>query len=165
MFNIGDKVVYGKTGVCTVENKCEKEIIKNEKRLYYVLKPQSNPNSTIFAPVDSQKVFIRHVMTKDEAEKLILEIPDISGRAADIELSREQYETMIATHNCEDLVGLTYRLYTKRMSDIENRKKPGFVDEKYLLLAEKLLFGELSAAIGIPFDEVKDYIGEKLNNK
>ena len=44
-------------------------------------------------------------------------------------------------------------------------QKPGFVDEKYLLLAEKLLFGELSAALGIPFDEVKDYIGIKLNNK
>ena len=69
---------------------------------------------------------------------------------------------MIATHNCEDLVGLTFRLYNKKKTALENRKKPGFIDERYMALAEKLLFGELAAALEIPFDQVKNYIGEKL---
>ncbi len=165
MLRVGEKVVYGKTGVCIVEGQCEKEIIKNQKRLYYILKPVNNENSTIFAPVDSNKVFVRPVITKDEAEELILRIPEIAESSADIELTKEQYEAMIATHNCEDLVGLTVRLYNKKKSALENRKKPGFVDERYMALAEKLLFGELASALEISFDDVKGYIGKKLNNK
>lgn len=162
MLKIGEKVVYGKTGVCIVEGQCEKELIRNQKRLYYVLKPLGSDNNTIYAPVDNNKVFIRPIMTKDEAEQLILSIPEITESSADIELSKEQYEAMIATHNCEDLVGLTFRLYNKKKSALENRKKPGFVDERYMALAEKLLFGELAAALDIPYDSVKGYIGEKI---
>lgn len=163
MLRVGEKVVYGKTGVCIVEGQCEKEIIKHQKNLYYILKPVNSEHSTIYAPVNSSKVFVRPIMTKREAEELILKIPEITKTSADIELSREQYEAMIATHNCEDLVGLTFRLFNKKKEALENRKKAGFVDERYMALAEKLLFGELSAALEIPFDEVKTYIGEKLN--
>ncbi len=164
MLKVGEKVVYGKTGVCIVEGQCEKELIKNQKNLYYILKPESSENSTIYAPVEG-KVFIRPIMTKAEAEDLIQRIPEITENSADVELTKEQYEAMISTHNCEDLVGLTCRLYNKKKSAIENRKKPGFVDERYMALAEKLLFGELAAALEIEYDEVKPYIGEKLNNK
>lgn len=165
LLKIGEKVVYGKTGVCIVEGQCEKEFIKNQKKQYFVLKPLGNQNNTIFAPVDGNKVFIRPIITKTQANELILKIPEISENTENTELTREQYETMIATHNCEDLVGLTTRLYQKKKSALENRKKAGLVDERYMALAEKLLFGELSAALEIPFENVKSYISEKLNNK
>ncbi len=164
MLKVGERVVYGKTGVCIVEGQCEKELVRNQKRMYYVLKPLNSENSTIYAPVEGNKVFVRPVMTKDEAEDLISRIPEITESSADIELNREQYEAMISTHNCEDLVGLTFRLYHKKKSALENRKKPGYVDERYMALAEKLLFGELACALEIPFEEVKNYIGKKLNN-
>ncbi len=163
VLKIGEKVVYGKTGVCIVEGQCEKELVRNQKKQYFVLKPLGSDNSTIFAPIDGNKVFIRPIITKDEADKLISKIPEITEASADIELTREQYEAMIATHNCEDLVGLSFRLYNKKKNALENRKKPGFVDERYMALAEKLLFGELAAALDIPFDEVKAYIGKKIN--
>ena len=164
MLKIGEKVVYGKTGVCIVEGQCEKELVRNQKRKYFVLKPLGSDNNTIFAPVEGNKVFIRPIITRQEADELILKIPEITEASADIELTRDQYEVMISTHNCEDLVGLTFRLYHKKKSALENRKKPGFVDERYMALAEKLLFGELSAALEIPFEDVKAYIGKKLNN-
>ncbi|MBQ6848215.1 MAG: CarD family transcriptional regulator [Clostridia bacterium] len=164
MLKIGEKVVYGKTGVCIVEGQCEKELVRNQKRQYFVLKPLGSDNNTIFAPVEGNRVFIRPIMTRQEADELILKIPEITEASADIELTREQYEAMISTHNCEDLVGLTFRLYHKKKFALENRKKPGFVDERYMALAEKLLFGELAAALEIPFEEVKAYIGKKLNN-
>lgn len=162
MLKIGEKVVYGKTGVCIVQGQCEKELVRNQKKLYFVLKPLGNENNTIYAPAEGNKVFIRPIITKDEADELILRIPQITEDCENIELDREQYEAMIATHNCEDLVGLTFRLYNKKKTALENRKKPGFIDERYMALAEKLLFGELAAALEIPFDQVKNYIGEKL---
>ncbi len=162
MLKVGEKVVYGKTGVCTVEGQCEKELIRNQKKLYYVLKPLGSENNTIFVPVDANKVFIRPVISKEQAEELILKIPEITELSADIELSKDQYDAIISTHNCEDLIGLTFRLYNKKKTAIENRKKPGYVDERYMALAEKLLFGELACALGIEISEVKEYISKKI---
>ena len=93
----------------------------------------------------------------------VQKIPEIIESSANIELSKEQYDLMIATHNCEDLVGLASRLYQKKKLALENRKKPGYVDERYMALAEKLLLEELACALEMTCDQVKEYIGKKLN--
>ncbi len=162
MFSIGDKVLYGKTGVCIIEDTCEKELIKGNRQSYYVLRPVFSDNSVIYAPIGSEKIFIRPVMTKAEADGLILKIPEISKTAPAGVLSVQEYEEIINTHKCEDLVRLTHKLYVKKQTAMENRKKTGFVDEKYTALAEKLLFGELACALEIPLEEVKGYIKQKL---
>lgn len=165
MFNKGELVVYGQTGVCTVEDICEKELIKNQKRLYYVLKPINQENNIIYAPADSDKVFMRSVITRAEAEELISEIPEISENSDLFDDSKEEYRNYLSSHRCIDLVKLTSQIYRKKKSAQENRKKLGFVDEKYMRLAENLLFGELACALEIPVENVKDYIANKLNNK
>lgn len=162
MLEKGNKIVYGKTGVCTVVGQCEKELSRNDKKQYFVLKPLGSDTNTIFVPVENNKVFIRPLISKEEAKDLINRIPEIVGSTADIELSKEQYELMVSTHNLEDLIGLTARLHTKRKDALANRKKPGFIDERYMAMAEKLLFGELSTVLEIPFDEIKKEILEKF---
>lgn len=164
MFSKGEKVVYGQTGVCLVTDVCEKELIKGQKRTYYVLKPLNQENNTIYAPADSEKVFIRGVITCEEAEELISKIPEISESAEDFEDSKEEYRNCLSTHRCSDLVKLTSQIYRKKKTAQENRKKLGFVDEKYMNLAENLLFGELACALGLKPDEVKEYIADKLKN-
>ncbi len=162
MFSVGEYVVYGKTGVCLVEGRCEKEIIKNKKTLYYELKPIYAENSVIYAPVESNKVFIRPLISREEADDLISRIPEITEAAEERLLTKEEYEEKISSHNPEELIRLTFKLYNKKKSALENRKKPGFIDEKYMALAEKLLFGELAAALDIQPENVKKYISEKL---
>ncbi len=162
MFNTGELVVYGKTGVCRVDGLCEKELARNDKRNYYILKPLNTENSVIYAPVDSNKVYMQPIMSKVQADELILRIPEITENFGDKNLSREEYEEIISSHSCEGLVCLTFKLYNKKKTALENRKKPGFVDERYMALAEKLLFGELAAALEIPVDSVKEYISEKI---
>lgn len=165
MFLKGEKVVYGQTGVCIIEEICEKELIKNQKRLYYVLKPINQENNTIYAPVESEKVVIRAVITKEEAEELISKIPEIVKSKNELSDSKEEYRNCLSTHRCSDLVKLTSQIYNKRKAALENRKKLGLVDEKYMHLAESLLFGELACALEIPVEEVKNYIANKLKNK
>ncbi len=48
MFKINDVVMHVGVGVCTVEDLQERNFGKLDKNLYYVLKPLSNNNSTIF---------------------------------------------------------------------------------------------------------------------
>lgn len=162
MFKIGDKVVYGQTGVCEISDICEKELIRNQKRQYYILKPLFQQNNIIYAPCDSDKVFMRYIMTKDEAEDLISRIPHIKSSIKSENYDIEKLKEELRGHRCDDLISLTIRIYEKRKTARENNKKIGFSDEKYMRLAEDLLFGELSVSLGIPKDNVQEYIKNKL---
>lgn len=162
MFKKGEKIVYGTTGVCIVDDVCEKELIRNQKKMYYVLKPVFQPNNIIYSPVEDGKVFMRPVMTAKEADELILKIPEIRNENSKACLSQEEYRAELSSHSSVDLIKLTAIIYQKKKSANANNKKLGFVDEKYMHLAESLLFGELSVALDIPLDEVQKYIKSKI---
>ena len=162
MFSKGEKVVYGSTGVCVIEDICEKELIRNQKKMYYVLKPIFQQNNVIYAPVNDGKVAMRPVLTAREAEELIARIPEIKEETTERDYSKEDYRTEFLPHKCADLVKLTSIIYEKRKTASQNNKKLGFMDEKYMRLAEELLFGELSVALDIPPEKVKDYIKERI---
>lgn len=162
MFEKGSIVVYGQTGVCIVEDVTEKALIKNEKQLYYVLKPYFQQNNVIYAPVDSDKVFMRSLMNESEANELISKIPDITARITDEELNSEDCRMILSSHDPSDLITLTAKIYRKKKAVQAQKKKLSFADEKYMNIAENLLFGELALALGIEFDQVVGYIERKL---
>ena len=165
MFAKGEKIVYGQTGVCEITDICEKALIKNQKMRYYVLKPLYQQNNIIYAPVDNNKIFMRPVMTKTEADALILKIPEIKENLKGGDLTPEECRMALADHTCDALVELTAKIYRKKKTAQSLKKKLGFSDEKYMHLAEGLLFGELASALEIPVDDVERYIGEKINNR
>ena len=163
MFSVGEKIVYGQTGVCIVEDICEKELIKKQKKLYYILKPYFQQNNIIYAPADSDKVFMRPIINKAQAENIIKSIPDITDTLSDKDMTQEEYKSELSTHDCRDLVSLTARIYKKKQLARKANKKLGFADEKYMKLAEQLLFGELAVALDIPYDKVPEYIERTIN--
>ena len=71
MYNIDDLIMYGTTGVCKVSDIRKSDFAGgDEDRLYYVLEPLYQ-SGVIYAPVDNQKVFMRAVISEDEAKDLI----------------------------------------------------------------------------------------------
>ena len=162
MFEIGEKVVYGNTGVCILEDIVQKEIIRNKKQEYYVLKPLYQQNNTIYAPVDSDKIFIRKVISKSEAEELIEKIPRITEEMV-VDNDPDMYRNALSSHDCKVLVAITAIIYQKKRTAISLKKKLGFGDEKYMRLAENLLFGELACALDIAIEEVPGYIKAKID--
>lgn len=81
MFQPGELLVYGTTGVCRVEGVATPNLTRAEwGRQYYLLKPLYQ-DGVIYAPVDSQKVPIRPVISRQEAEDLIDLIPSIQAEA------------------------------------------------------------------------------------
>lgn len=164
MYKIGDLVIYGNTGVCRIENIGPLAKVpsgkKDSERLYYTLKPLYQ-ECVISAPVDSDKVFMRPIITKEEAEQLIDKIPSICAEAYHNRVLRqleEHYTEAIKSHSCEDLVMLTMSIYAKKKCMEEQKRKFGAIDERYMKRGEDLLFGELAAALGIKRDEVSAYI-------
>lgn len=70
MFEKGEYIIYGSNGVCEVQDYMN-AAGEGDNRIYYVLAPMRSKGSTIFSPVDNQKVFMRKVMTKEEARELL----------------------------------------------------------------------------------------------
>jgi hypothetical protein len=53
-------------------------------------------------------------------------------------------------------------IYCNQQAAQAKKKRLGMVDERYMKQAERLLYGELSAALGIPPEEVQPYIARRL---
>jgi CarD family transcriptional regulator len=165
LFKVGDLVYYGRNGVCKVTDLIQRqEKESSDIKLYYVLKPLSG-SCMITTPADSNKVFMRPLISKEEAEHIINLIPTIKAKAYHCrnlhELS-EHYNTYIDTHDCLELVKLTLSLYTKKQDAISQKRKIGTIDERYIKLAEDLLFGELSAATGMSRAFIQERVSAKL---
>lgn len=134
-------------------------------RDYYDLR-SLYPSCRIKAPVDG-KLPMRPVITRDEANALIDRIPSInakpfSGRNAK-ELS-EKYRTAVSSQDCLDLIELTMSIYAKKQAAQKEKKKLDSIDQAFMKEGEALLFGELSVALGIPFEEVQPYIKQRVQS-
>ena len=150
-------MIYGGSGVCRVEAVGPGG---KDGRLHYTLCPL-HQNYKIMTPVDDQKVFMRPVITRDEARALIGEIPTIQALPFHSRIQRElaeHYETRLKTYDCRTLLELTMSIHTKREAALAQKKRLGAVDETFLRRAEDLLFSELAVALGIPEDQVQPYI-------
>lgn len=108
MFEKGEKIIYGKTGVCVVEDIAERAV-PGGKRLYYTLRPLYQSGNVIFAPADSDKVFMRPIITRQDAEKLIEDVPKIRESALSEEFSEET-----EIRSCEELLQLAISIYERR---------------------------------------------------
>jgi len=165
MFQVGDKMMYGSTGVCTVVDITTVNLPGVDKnRLYYVLRPMYQ-DGIIRTPVDNEKVFKRPVISRQEAEALVDMIPTVKATACNeknLVMLRNHYQERLGTFRCEDLVQLTMSIYAKKQDAARQQKKIGLTDEKYLKRAEELLFGELAVALEIPREEVPFYITARL---
>lgn len=161
MYQPGDLVVYGRTGVCRVE-RIEKQ---RDGQEFYALTPLYQ-SCAILTPVEG-KVFMRPVLTRQQAEELIDQIPFLrgaprEGAARDL---TERYQASIATHDCADLVELLTSIYTKKRTAEKEKRKFGAVDERFMQEGEALLHGELAVALDIPVEEVPGYIGKRVKER
>ncbi|MEG1869442.1 MAG: CarD family transcriptional regulator [Oscillospiraceae bacterium] len=164
MFRTGDLIIYGSNGVCRVAEVGKPKVtVADQEKLYYKLLPVYS-TETIYTPVDTT-VFMRPVISRKEAEELIAQIPSIRGNVYtnhNIALLKEHYEASIQSHDCEDLIQLIKSVYTKNVNAVQNGKKLGQVDQRYMKRAEDLLHGELAIALGIPRDDIVQYIEDVI---
>ena len=159
MYQPGELVIYGRTGVCRVER-----VDRRDGQDFYALTPLYQ-NCDIYAPVNG-KVFMRPIVSRKEADELIDNIPAYTSAACEglpLRELTEHYQAAIATHDCKDLFELTMSIYTKKKTAEREKRKFGAVDERFMKEGEALLFGELAAALDIPVEEVKEYISQRLS--
>ncbi len=168
MFKVGDLILYGSTGVCRVVDITPNGPMGTDQdHHYYELAPLYQ-NCTIFVPTNTTKVFMRPIITKDEAKRLVDMIPGMQVEVYnDYAMNQltQHYKASLETHDCYDLLELCMSTYARKKAAEQQNKKFGAIDEKYMKRAEDLLFGELAAALGMDREQVNEYIAEKVNGE
>ncbi|KAF1083917.1 CarD-like/TRCF domain protein [Sporotomaculum syntrophicum] len=164
MYKINDLIVYGKTGVCKIMDITVPENISLDRdQLYYVLQPLYQ-DYLIYIPVNT-KMFMRPIISAEEAEHLIEMIPTMQAEAYyndRIQALSQHYADIIEAYNCEDLIELTMSIYAKEQVFKQQKRKLGQIDQKFMKQAKELLFGEIAVALDMPRDEVQEYIASKI---
>ena len=160
MFSVGDKIVYGENGVCTVE-KIEPlgNTGANKGMLYYHLSPLIG-SGTYFAPVDSG-AYMRLVISREEAEALIDSMPNIEPAICNDNRFNHVdafYKELFRQHSNEALVAIVKGLRCR----MAQRKSRSSRAEATLKRARDMLHGELSVALDLDLDQVEDYITERI---
>ena len=165
MYQAGDLILYGSTGVCRVTEIVAKKLSRTEpEKMHYILDPLYQAG-TITTPVDNTKIFTRPVISRQEALDLIDSIPGLDAQAyhnQNLQQLENHYKQAIGSHDCRDLLLVTMSTYRKKKEREDAKLKFGAVDRRYMERAEALLFGELAVALDIAREQVEEFIQERL---
>lgn len=158
MYSVGDKIIYGENGVCTVSKVAPLDSGAQDK-LFYHLKPLIG-SGVYFAPVDSG-AFMRPVISREEAEALIDLIPSIEPAVCrDNRFNHVDayYKELFRQHSCEALVAIVKGVRLR----MDEKKTRSTRAESIMKRAKDILHGELSIALEMEVAEVEGYIRERV---
>ncbi|HAH18950.1 CarD family transcriptional regulator [uncultured Eubacterium sp.] len=164
MFEIGDYIIYGNSGVCKVEAVGKLDIpgIPNNVD-YYTLSPVYM-SSKIYTPIDNDKVVIRPIITNIEAEELIDEIKDIEpyNERSD-KVCEEKYKESLNSCDLKKIVRTIKTLYNVKLDRKAHGKKITNSDDKYFKMASEKLYSELAVALHIEKKDVENYVISRID--
>lgn len=165
MFEIGDIVLYGTQGIWEIDDISTIDIHGvDKKRLYYILR-QKDTSGTIYVPVDGNTSKIKKMVSKKEAMEMISQIPDIEPlKLSDAKKPEPEYKEVLRGNDCRKLLSLIKCIYFRKMKRLEEGKKVTAVDEKYMKLAEGVLYQELGTVLDISEVQVLDYITNMIES-
>lgn len=164
MYSIGDYVVFGNKGICSINEITTLNMSEVDgDRLYYIMTPVNTNNGKLYTPVDCDPKRLRNLMTKDEAQNLIESVPEVSEISLiSDKLLESKYRELLKDATPSECMQIIKTVYTRKSRRIKQGKKLTEVDGRFLKRAEDLLYAELSMVLSVPKEEVFRDITEKI---
>ncbi|MBO7375660.1 MAG: CarD family transcriptional regulator [Clostridia bacterium] len=165
MYSVGERIVYGNSGVCEV-----KEIIPSpfgkpgDGRLFYVLAPVfDTSNMMIYTPVDCDNVVIREPVSADCARSLLDRIPLIEPLEIPVEKQRREiYREIVRRTDLADYVSVIKTVEIRRAEFKKTRRRLPDMDSDAEHTSRNCLYCEIACALGIEREEVHNIVSELL---
>ena len=160
MFEIGELMVYGTSGVCRVKDIGPSPFNKDDAGLYYVLEPvNDSSNFVIYSPVDNQNVVMRRLLTAEKvrgildalAEIELIEVPAEKRR-------RDVYRDTLQTADPWEYMRLIKTVIHRREEFRRTRRRLPDVDNDSEHTARKCIYDEFSTVLGVCREEINDLI-------
>lgn len=161
MYQVGDTVVCGSNGVCTI---LEIGPLSNmgkaqRKRNYYTMRPYFDTSGRVYMPVDCDESSIRPTLTRDEVTQLMSEVDTLSEISISDEKLREtEYKNAVNSCDPRMLIRAIKTMYFRKRARLESGKKNTAIDERYFRVAEQRLYEEVALALGIERDAARENI-------
>ncbi len=165
-FKMNDLVVYGKNGLCIVED-IKKMDFAGEADVYYILKPKSNTHSTVYVPAGNPRLVskLRSVLSKGEIDEILSSCcneedivwPDIKNER------HELFANILSECDTKELLKLIRCIHGKKQERNELGKDLASGDENVLKTAQRLIEEEFCVALDCSAEEVNKYISSKLD--
>lgn len=127
---------------------------------YYRLVPVNDTSIKYKVPVNSN--FLKKVITKEEIDRLLLEIPEINTIDLGEKQIEQEYKELMKSGTHEDLVKIIKTSYLRNQIRILNNKRISEIDDEYFKRAEKYLYEEIGIVLNLSFENTKEYIINKL---
>jgi CarD family transcriptional regulator len=150
MYNVGDIILYGSNGVCSITEITTKNIGGADME-YYVLKPVCTKSSTLFVPTGNEQLIakMRYVLSSDEINEVISNIEEKPDWIKDKNERFTFCKDVIASGNFEKLVNLIRSLRFHEKYQMKRGKHLHISDERFLKEAEKMVCDEMSLVLNI----------------
>lgn len=155
MLKVGEYLVY-RRDVCKLL-----EIKKNNLNNldYYVFTPLSDASLKIEVPISNENKNLRPLISKEQVEEIIKEIPNVDVLDCDDNrLIEGEYKKLINSGKIIDLIKIIRTTYLRNKEKMDQKKKLNTKDSNYFSLAEKYLYQEFSIVLDMSYDETKKYV-------
>lgn len=165
MLNVGECVIYGSHGLCRVRDILIPSFLERGKeKEYYQMISAVDAGSVLYVPVDGADDKVRDVISADDAEELIddieyaeeLELPE--GKKAEPAIME-----VIKRNVADEMMSLVKSLRKIKAVREAEGKKFAALNEKYLNIAEKLLYTELAFSLETEKDDIKRRVLDELS--
>ncbi|MBQ8321518.1 MAG: hypothetical protein IJX92_04065 [Clostridia bacterium] len=166
MYSVGENILYGSGGVMRVVDVRE-ENITGEKKNYYVLRAVgAHEDSLTYVPVDNEKLtsMMYPLMTKGEIDALLKRVAceDEEEWLADSRQRGESFKRIMDSGDRVKLMRMIRSIHSAAKKRSLEGKKNYLSDENAMRKAKKLLYSEFSVVLGIPEDDVEDFITREI---
>lgn len=166
-FEVGQLLVYGTNGICTVDSV---ELMSFSagmpKEMYYVLRQHRNQENTFFVPLKNDDLTskMREIMQKEDIEDILMGLSE--GDVTWIKDRRERVEhfkSILYDGVSQKLLSMIITIYNqKRKLEKEGKKLP-ITETGILKSAEKLVAEEFGWVLGMDPEQVPKFIRKRLH--
>ena len=148
-----------------MEEICASPFDATDTRTYYLLVPLNNPmSSSIYTPVDNERVPMRRLMTAEEIERFIAVMPCIEVLEVPLEKQRREiYRSTLGALHPEGYVRVMKTVDRRREQLAAAHKHFPVSDLEYGRLAKHLLYSEIALVLGMEERSVEAYIAERMD--
>lgn len=163
MYQKNDHVNYGIHGICKIEDICRMSLNPAVgEQMYYILKPVSVESSTIYIPVDNEKLTarMRPVLSQEQIDEIISSVKDQKMEwIADRKKRLAEFQEILSRRDERELLLLASCLYMKSET---SEKGLSNGEREMLKKVEGIIADEFAFSLKISSGSIADYIRERL---
>ena len=161
MFNTGDTVSYGTSGVCKIAEK-KRISLGGQPHECFVLRPVYDDSMKICVPCDSEPLLQRMRPVPTREELLALLHDPVPAHDPDPDARRAVYRETLKNADIHGLIWMVRDIYAERCLRRAKGKQLLVYEDNALRDAQNVLHSEFAYVMGIAPDDVPDFIAKEL---